>query len=207
MNRNLIWAVCLATCSHAAMAYDPLTHEEMTDFAVGKSQLKQGDGSLLKNLGLRSLNAKGQEFPNGAGKSLTIIKLFRFGANEEDSPFFPPIRSKHHFYDPVHDRPLTIAEVIGAEKSPDWALANVGQFSSQQYSYANAREYFFRALTKASQTERDKNWGLLFQSLGQVIHHIQDMAQPEHTRNDPHLAPSVFGFTIPIDPSYCEAHT
>jgi hypothetical protein len=31
---------------------------------------------------------------------------------------------------------------------------------------------------------------MIFHSLGQVIHLVQDAAQPQHTRNDAHLDPS-----------------
>ncbi len=44
----------------------------------------------------------------------------------------------------------------------------------------------FSALTDSSQNFRLKQFGLMFQSLGQVIHHIQDMAQPQHVRDDKH---------------------
>ena len=33
---------------------------------------------------------------------------------------------------------------------------------------------------------RKAYWATLFRSLGDVVHLIQDMGQPQHTRNDPH---------------------
>ena len=53
----------------------------------------------------------------------------------------------------------------------------------------------YRALTGRSksgqvvapvQTDRKAYWATTFRALGDVVHLIQDMAQPQHTRNDPH---------------------
>src|SRR6185312_13738823 len=47
-----------------------------------------------------------------------------------------------------------------------------------------------------------------FQTLGQVIHHLQDMAQPQHVRNDPHLVLSSVQLVVAcaasvLDPVLC----
>ena len=49
-----------------------------------------------------------------------------------------------------------------------------------------------------------------FQTLGQVIHHIQDMAQPQHTRNDQHLdlgltTGQTIGFCV-VSPTICATY-
>ena len=67
-----------------------------------------------------------------------------------------------------------------------------GPISGQNRSLRDAKEYFYQALTfnegspQASDAERGQNWGLLFLSLGGAVHHMQDMAQPQHVRNDQH---------------------
>src|SRR5207245_9304306 len=55
---------------------------------------------------------------------------------------------------------------------------------------AGARGHFLAGLTSGSPTDRNEELGLMFQSLGQVIHLIQDVSQPQHVRNDAHLNPS-----------------
>ncbi len=74
--------------------------------------------------------------------------------------------------------------------SPDWAIQDNNNDLRQQFSYSRARGYFLNALVTPGPASmaggRNEAWGLLFQSLGQVVHHIQDMAQPQHTRNDGH---------------------
>ena len=41
--------------------------------------------------------------------------------------------------------------------------------------------------------DRDMEFGLMFRSLGQVIHLVQDVAQPQHVRNDPHTDVPIIG--------------
>ena len=120
---------------------------------------------------------------------MTLPDLFACGAMYED---VPGSRSLNHFFDPAHQgRPLTLSfGYQPGDPSPDWALQDNNSNSKQQFSYRHARRYFFEALTTPGPASlaggRNDSWGLLFQSLGQVVHHIQDMAQPQHTRNDPH---------------------
>jgi len=70
--------------------------------------------------------------------------------------------------------------------SPDWALAAPGTVSAQEFSYWNARQSLFAALTEPTEVARKAAFGRTFETLGHVVHHLQDMAQPQHVRNDPH---------------------
>jgi hypothetical protein len=76
---------------------------------------------------------------------------------------------------------------VAGKPSPDWVLEDNGEVDGQEFSYRNAREHFYKALTSPLLSDREENWGKLFQTLGQIIHHLQDMAQPQHVRNDAHL--------------------
>jgi len=96
----------------------------------------------------------------------------------------------NHFFDPVHPD-LRIAP--GACLSPDFALGDppsapgpLGELYDTKDSYEDARTYLFQALTAPTRVDRDAKLGRMFVSIGQVIHHLQDMAQPQHTRNDRH---------------------
>ena len=71
------------------------------------------------------------------------------------------------------------------------------------FSWIMAREYFYAALsgdsteidgigrvegkTNMNENERDRCFALLFRSLGQLLHLVQDAGQPEHNRNDAHI--------------------
>ena len=73
--------------------------------------------------------------------------------------------------------------------APDWALGAQGRGSGpkdNQFSVPDAREYQYQSLTTSSPTERDQFTARFFRTLGHVLHLVEDMAQPQHTRNDPH---------------------
>lgn len=117
-------------------------------------------------------------------------------------------RVLHHFYDPYYHRGF-----IGGEKAPNWATGSIDAFNSpnqpylvsrNHFSLMAAREAMFRALTgrrssdrallepvpdgKAQTPEQIRNawWATAFRALGDAVHLVQDMAQPQHTRNDAH---------------------
>lgn len=81
----------------------------------------------------------------------------------------------------------------------DWSQAGLGPAYSAilwgqtpnqgdpSWSWQNTRQYFLGALTSTQKADRDLALSMTFQGLGQLIHLIQDMASPAHTRNDPHL--------------------
>jgi hypothetical protein len=60
------------------------------------------------------------------------------------------------------------------------------QFFAPVASPQHPRTAFADRHIGPSPDERDRMLAEMFQSLGHVIHHIQDMAQPQHTRNDAH---------------------
>lgn len=186
----------LLTVSGLVWAYEEPTHMELSLQSVRNSALAH-EVNLLDSLGVKPYALK-QRFPDSNGSLSTIEELIQFGSRHEDS--WP--RSLNHFFDPYYNRPLTVGGFAVGKKSPDWILNEAGNIQNQQFSYRMAQFYFVQALSGASQYERDRYWGLMFQTLGHVIHHIQDMAQPEHTRNDQHLSQPV-----PLDRSLYERYT
>jgi hypothetical protein len=99
-------------------------------------------------------------------------------------------RVRHHFYDPDTSLGLSFGATIGLP-APEWALGEQGRgpgAEENQFSLLDARLYQLRSLTEATRVERERHTALLFRSLGQMIHLLQDMAQPQHTRNDIHPA-------------------
>jgi hypothetical protein len=98
-------------------------------------------------------------------------------------------------------------------KAPDWALGTTNAFAQTMQSDTARRNHFtlydaieamYRATTghdqwgqpagrndagyPADATREDRNayWATTFRSLGDMVHLVQDMGQPQHTRNDPH---------------------
>jgi len=236
MNRATVFALglALAANSEITFAHDPLTHFDLSREAAQKSVL--GQANTLADLGFsKAVDDETQKFPSTPGdqsnqflpgclhgKDLNILQLIACGSQFED---VPGTRSFNHFFDPTRGIPLTTivgkpGTVLGLPnlKSPDWTLQDPSSEdagSAQEFSYKNARDYFYDALTAPQQSGRDADWGKVFQSIGQIIHHPQDMAQPQHVRNDAHcdsplcaLANVITLGTLGIyNPSRYEKHT
>lgn len=180
--------VCIAVgVGYRAHAYEINTHRDLTQAAVERSIL-QLDPTILRNLGLdKGINDPTQQFPNSKNEPRTIRRLLQDGTEFEDNVSLIPleVRVVRHFYNPLTGEGLR-AGVISATASPDWALARRGSDPQQQFSYWDARQYLFDSLTKQSEADRKRAFGLTFQTLGHVMHHLQDMAVPQHVRNDAH---------------------
>ena len=182
MKKCILVALTGALLSTAsAFAYDPDTHMKMSDKAVIASTINT-DPTVMSNLGLPPY-AIDPTFP-GSGSLASpakISELVQNGANEEDGG----LRSLHHFFNP-----LTGTSVLTPPNShsPDWAIDGIGDPSSVQFSFKAAREYQWQAVANGlnSYAYRQKQFGLMFETLGHVIHHLQDMAQPQHVRDDLH---------------------
>jgi len=56
----------------------------------------------------------------------------------------------------------------------------------ETWDYDQAKSAFLKALVLPLPGDRSANAGIMFQHLGHVLHHLQDMAQPQHVRNDIH---------------------
>ena len=126
----------------------------------------------------------------------------------------PINRFCNHFYDPVNNRPLQLglplslfgcgsSEVFGS--AVQWSLgsssvdgaASADTSRKNSFSILDAREAMWRALTGTdgnnapvplanSRAGRDAYWATTFRALGGVVHNLQDMGQPQHTRNEAH---------------------
>jgi hypothetical protein len=204
----IIIVAALLINNRSSVAYHPSTHQALSEQAASRSVL----GSLpqLNDLGLIYKfddDKRRQIFANSNDAPLNIRDLIRSGASQEDEPLNPADdallgRPLNHFFNPLTENGLSVHVITIAGfpfvdwaffSSPTWALEDSAsdiQASStnppQRFSLHDARGYLDEALTNISQAERRKNFGLLFQTFGHVIHHVQDMTQPQHVRNDMH---------------------
>lgn len=174
---------------HSAFAYDPFTHRELTRQAIASSVIGT-DVGFLGRLGL----ASHESFPVYGGESPTKLTGYssspsgaaEYGAEFEDNVF--DTVAFYHFFDPQNNgRSLTLfGNSVGAP-SPDWVLEDRGVFPNQHYSYPKAHRQLYKAFASSLETQRIDAFGRVFQSLGHMVHHLQDMAQPQHVRNEAHL--------------------
>jgi len=119
-------------------AYERDTHYDLSKAAVYTSQLRK-DATVLENLGIQALAAK-QTFRDSTGLPKTISELIRDGSRFEDGLNSQgedncDSRVRHHFFDPVYERGLTIGNIsLFAYPSPDWALKDTQDIGDQKYS-------------------------------------------------------------------------
>jgi hypothetical protein len=180
--------VGFVACTFADVsAYEVATHAELTSSAFNRSILAQQD--FVETLGI-SAGAKFDESRADSGRPIvndgTVEGWLRQGAVKEDGFGCTDTRPTNHFFDPANDRPLTYLFRTWGLRSPDWALEDRQNAEGQDYSLKDALERFHEAMSLPEKDGRDRSFGLLFQTLGHVMHHVQDMAQPEHVRNDRH---------------------
>lgn len=109
---------------------------------------------------------------------------------EDDWCCVPPLRFQNHFYNPTA-APGNHGFLGILTDSLQWGLEPTDMIT-QDFSYHDARGYFYQALTATGERERKRNMALVFRSLGQVSHLLQDAAQPQHTRNDSHATGSLY---------------
>jgi hypothetical protein len=107
------------------------------------------------------------------------------GSDWEDSSCC--LRPLNHFYDPTTGFGLLNFSDLIATNAVNWALEMqlVGTLT-QNWSLRDARSYYYSGLTDSDPRVREASLAKTFRALGQVIHLIQDMAQPQHVRDDPH---------------------
>src|SRR5438445_1559220 len=160
-----------------ANGYERPTHEKISGIAFEQSVLNKG--YLDQELNLSATISLQMD-----GVTKTLKEWIAEGSIREDDD----ARSVNHFYDPFNDRPLTVGIPIGF-KAPDWAFDQAAFLRAEtfRFSWTDARRAFRDALTSPTLNGRKEALALTFRTLGNVIHVIQDMGAPEHTRNDPHL--------------------
>jgi len=167
---SLLVLLCVLLHPTIGWAWERNTHEELTEHTI---RITEADLNtyLINNLGLEGgLNA----FVKGG----TPQELMKLGSNKEDDEG----RSLNHFHEPINDKGLELP-VLGGISAINWSLSGAGD---QKWSWNDAREYYFKALTSETKADRDENWGKTFRALGQVMHLLQDSANPSHVRDDPH---------------------
>jgi hypothetical protein len=134
----------------------------------------------------------------------------------------------NHFYDPIQGQAGSLGsaaysgscDTLTVRSAPAWALAlDNGQniFAAQTdanerrntFTIVDAKEAMWRATTGYEKTmttkvaptaaQRLRYWATAFRSLGDVLHTLQDMAQPQHTRNEFHGAGEASAYEEVVD--------
>lgn len=121
------------------------------------------------------------DFSSRSIREKSILDYLGEGGREEDS--MP--RFLWHF----HDGLLNIGLSGIYDSSILWAQRAIGDQKFGDYSWQSTMNYYYSALVQKDQYERNRLFGKAFRGLGQLLHLVQDLAIPEHTRNNPHPPP------------------
>jgi hypothetical protein len=199
---NYVGFIVLLLSACDAFAYKQKVHMKLTEYAASQSVL--ANDTIWQSWDLKKTDVFSHPYTendehNAAPfrEKLDYRDLLKFGVDAEDThlgadvtkePFWS--RAFSHFYNPQANKKLDLP--FTNYTNPVWALETAFgsgggvNIPSQDYSYADAQEYFWKAFSSRYQSDRDLNMGKMFQTLGHVVHMVQDMAQPEHTRLDKH---------------------
>lgn len=197
MKSKYLTFILLCLSSSLTYGYDVETHKLITQNAVQASNLPV----RLPDLGFTDLkdtvSNNTYEFGGavwcltGFSRQLSILDVIKQGAFCEDATggTQQAMRYLNHFYDPAHGGAGFLGNTFPSSLA--WGL-EAADFGSQDYSFKDARNYFYQGLTLPAKADRDNNFSLTFRTLGHVMHLVQDMAQPQHTRDDSHASRSLY---------------
>jgi hypothetical protein len=208
----LILAVSsLLSFDNQTLAYEGEVHFKICEAAADASRL----AFFLRNhLGME----EGIDTKIRSGNLLKPVwEWIAFGGEAEDFGYLgkhnpTTTRAYNHFHDPLKDwdeagLKNTTAELLyhGSYfrlpvSAVLWGLKPGEQdFKSNftgDWSWGKAREYYYDALTRPTEKERQGNLADCFRALGQALHLLQDMSVPLHTRNDVHIFPLIESMEI-----------
>ena len=193
------------TSSQAAYSLSIETHEAINEKIAGGNFNVFSLGNYLKNnIGL--IDGVSEIIVN-SGVKKTVTEWLQIGGRYEDAPPENTIayrRSRNHFHNPllpliqayytdylsfcdIGHCPLSAILWAQGPQNSDFALGfdlNPGG----DWSWPMTRQNYYNALTSADKSTRDTNFANTFRGLGQLMHLVQDMSVPEHTRNDFHAS-------------------
>ena len=191
-------------------AYELRTHRDITQRAFDASS---GVAAYLDALGIKTSDTfdPGSATPPGEldlfeNKGFPRDWMIEGAIREDDFAPTPDIlkcpepknpqpsinRLLNHFFDVQRGgKGLHVPILFGlfdielGAPAPDWALG-LRNRGDNFFTTLDARQNQLTSLVAPARADRDKFTALLFRSLGQLTHLVQDMAQPQHVRNDRH---------------------
>ena len=137
-----------------------------------------------------------QQFPHQQISSSLYSYLIDGSRREDDPP-----RWMNHFYDPVHDIGLKSVQYGDGQKSKDWAKDEDRQITERYNpiigtilaSFQQGKLERFLPTSNFTWQEAIRYYvngdeEMAMFTLGHVLHLLEDVSVPDHTRNDPHPA-------------------
>jgi len=160
----------------AAMAYEQSVHEDFSHIALGTSASAQ---AYIQDNHIQELPGENADLKL-AGILPAPVGWIERGAYAEDEG----IKCFNHFFDPVYMKPLRFCFFTFGDQTWQWAATD--KPAQRHWGLHEARLQQAWAIRAPTGKDRLEAYTKLFYTLGNVLHLVQDMAQPQHTRNDPH---------------------
>ncbi len=137
---------------------------------------------------LQKLLGKAKSSAQGIALEILLSQLLGSAQIPQD---FGASRTYNHYFNPQADEKLSVFMVdtilrADTYTSPDWILEDRQAISAQRFSYVDAMAHFYTSQTAFSKYDREEALGRTIHTLGHIVHHIQDMSLPQHTRIDFH---------------------
>lgn len=208
---TIFLGTCLGLCEFIYAWGNEKTHPAITEKAINNSiinnylrvQLDLTDGLSAKLYWDFPSNIK-ERLKAGKAKpdqtTRTILEWMTAGSNIEDMTL-RQARSRHHFHDPTRnagldnktDHPdwwgvptMGSAFDLTGESALVWAIQGTApnEPTINDESWQDARDDLHAALTQPADANRETFLAKTFLDLGCVLHMIEDVGVPAHTRND-----------------------
>jgi hypothetical protein len=203
MNRKHLVAVLFGVMTSStfvpqSFALDTPTHRQINEY-VARADLDEFslDLYLRDQLGVsQGIGYEVRGVIDHFSSSQTVSEWLGLGGVREDSPwYYTNTRSRHHYHNPLNDEGFSGIGGTGflsGESVITWSQRPAQtQNPDGYYSWNDVRGYFYEALTASDQVTRESNFAETFRGLGQLMHLVQDMSVPEHTRDDGHYLGAV----------------
>lgn len=185
---SLIILFCIIPLPNYALEVE--THKEINEkIAKGTINGFSLNNYLKNQLGFQ--NGYDEVFKFGESKK--VWDWIKIGGLYEDKPpgtIIPYIRSANHFHDPLSNKGFGgffFGLLLSGDASITWSQKPIGtQSPGGYYSWFDTRDYFYKALTSPTKDEKEKYFAETFRGIGQLMHLVQDISVPAHTRNEFH---------------------
>jgi hypothetical protein len=190
-----------ATYTHPALSEKSIGISQVDNYLRNQLDMNGGLNTELKlNTALWPVPDLVQRGLNPNINTRTLLDWIKTGSILEDAQLWNP-RKRHHFYDPYRNAGLdnktdnpdwwgvpTLGSPfdLTGESALVWAIEGIAEKepTTNYNTWEYARQYFYKALTEGAKDMREHYLGLTFVSFGHVLHLIEDIGVPAHTRND-----------------------
>jgi hypothetical protein len=169
-----------------ASCFEIDTHRMLNGIAINQPVGEGNDTFYLDSYLFRPLEFSIWEDSWGRNRNITWRMVQEWikegGVSEDDFP-----RYLNHSHDPLRPWDGAGIRILGYpffSSSIVWAQKDKGTQYSGAYSWHDARDYYYKALSGATSAERLGWFQKTFRALGQIMHLVEDAAVPDHTRND-----------------------